>query len=272
MIFFSAALVAARSALSFDQHLPLIGYENFAAVAGSIAATYANASYPVTNLENPLTTSKWLSTSTADQYVTVTVSEEGATVDYLAIARHNLGSTLCVVSVEAITAEPGAVWTEVYAEQLLADDTPAIFQFTEGAYVGVRLKMQPVADYPEVAILYTGKMLQVQRGVQVGYTPISKARKKTFVNGRTHSGDYRDRLIVKESLESSVSFKDFDPTWYRTYMDPFVDNDDPFFFAWSPVDHPTEVGFCWFLDDPLPLVNQRTGEIDLDVPMGALIT
>src|SRR5690606_20831318 len=96
--------------------------------------------FPASNLANPSTTplQGWRSDSTADQYVTATVSPQ-VEVDYVGIARHNLGSTQTVVTVEAILADEGADWEVVVEPTTLGDDAPAVFRFAPDFYVGVRL-------------------------------------------------------------------------------------------------------------------------------------
>jgi hypothetical protein len=45
---------------------------------------------------------------------------------------------------------------------------------------------------------------------------------------------------------------------------------EPFFFAWSPLTYPDEVGYAWVTNDPQPQINEPTGEIDISLQLGAV--
>src|SRR5690606_19848477 len=112
----------------------------------------------------------WKSGSTADQYLTVTLDGDIET-DCLGIARHNLGSGACGVTIEGITAEDGAVWEELATVTPGADDAPVIVLFEAGFYTGIRLFLEPGSVEPQAAVLYLGKALKLTKGIVPGFVP-----------------------------------------------------------------------------------------------------
>lgn len=253
--------------------LPVIGWHSLV-TASNIEATSEAEDYPASNLANASTKNRWGSESTATQYVTVLFSGE-AEVDYVAIARHNWGSTGATVSVEAVELgddpETDGDWGEIVAERVLADDAPAVWRMVPGYYIGVRIKIQPVDTAPTAAVLKVGKLIVLQRGVQV-HTPITYGRRRTVVNGKAQSGDFLGRIITGGSLTSSVNIQFLTPDWYRDHLDEFVEAsaEDPFFFAWNPEEYPAEVGYCWLTNDLVPQVSHLAGYIDLTMELEGL--
>lgn len=265
-IVFSDALVAART--SSDEDFPIFCWDN-QVTSANIEADEEDSEFPAVNLANPATNLLWKSGSTADQYITVTLDGDDPT-DYVAIARHNLGSGLCVVSVEGITDDVGAVWTELVDDALLGDDGPAIFLFDAGYYVGIRLKLQPGSVEPQMAVVSVGSKLTMERGVQPGHVPVPYARSVEAIGGRAPSGDYLGTIITRQILSTSVTFRALSPDWVRSSLQPFLDVfHSPFFFAWWPVTYSTEVGYAWGTNDPQPSP-QMAGHIDITMDMSAV--
>lgn len=249
---------------------PVVGWDNQVAFS-NITSDSADTSYPVTNLANPNTSQKWLSAGTAEQLVTVS-SLEGLS-DYVGIARHNFGTAGIEVSVEGITAEPGAVWEEVFPGVLPADDTPLLLRFASDYYIGLRLRLIPDATAPSAAVLYAGLALVLMRGLQPGFTPITAGQTVEMLNGRSERGEHLGAIITGQARDSTATIKTLDPDWYTENMKPFVDAANlgqPFFFAWNPSEHPDEIGFCWFESTVRPVYAQLTQEIDISLPMGGL--
>ncbi|MBV5268982.1 MAG: hypothetical protein JZU55_02525, partial [Afipia sp.] len=121
MIVISSNYVLSPAAAAADPDLPAVGYHNVVR-ADSIVADTQEANYPASNLANPATHLEWRAEDDSEQYITITTNEVDP-IDYIGIARHNLGTAEIVVSVEA---NIDAVWTEIVEETMLPDDTPAV--------------------------------------------------------------------------------------------------------------------------------------------------
>lgn len=254
---------------------PIVGWNNLA-TTDTVSADQEDANYPVTNLANPATNLVWKSGSTADQYLTVLFGVE-AEVDYIAMARHNLGTGLVAVTVQGLpfggNPATDGDWDDLVAQNLLADDAPAIWRFAPTELIGVRLKLEPDAAQPQAAVLYCGKLLVFERGVQPGHTPIPYARQRDIVAPRSQAGEFLGRVISGGSLVSAVNITKLTPAWYRSTLDPFfeVAAEQPFFWAWSPERYPDEVGYVWLSNQPMPNPSDLSGNIDVQLQLEGLI-
>lgn len=268
--------LALTEALNGSANAPLLAYQNIV-TASNIAATTAQHGYPASNLANPATHLRWKAADAsplADEYVTITTNTADA-LDYIAIARHNLGSAGITVSVEGtddLNASP-VVWTELVGEQLLGDDGPAIFRFSSQVLAGVRLKLQPGAEPAAIATVYCGAVLKLQRNIYVGHTPAPFARQADIVTGRSEAGHFLGRIVVSEKTENSFTMQNLTAGWVRTYLQPFLEDavERPFFFAWRPSTYPDEVMYGWLLNDPQPTNARNNGMMSVELKIGGVV-
>lgn len=251
-IVISPNVVLAADAADIGGNAPVIGWHNLVTLAG-VAASFQAVDHPASNLANPSTAQAWRSTSTAVQYLTVTLSGTDA-VDYVGLARHNLGSGLVGVSVEIDDPEAPGNWVEVASAMLLPDDGPAVIRFEEVYPTTLRLKLVPGAVIPRLAVLYVGKLLVLQRGLQPGHVPLPFAASDEIVTGQAESGDFLGRIVTRQARTSSVSIIGLGYDWFHQNMAAFVRKARtvPFFFAWMPELYPHEVGYAWLTNDVRP--------------------
>lgn len=257
---------------------PLVGYHNLA-TSGVTSASSADPDHPVINVTNPATHQYWRGDGFASprdhEFLTVIV-DSVEQIDYLAVARHNFGSTQMPVSVE-VQSTALAAWVEVVSPVLLPNDGPALFRFTPQSVYAVRLKIgAPIGssiDAPEAAVLYVGTLLVLQRRIYVGHTPITMGRVARITNARSESGAFLGRVVLSEMRQSSVNLQNLQPDWYRTYMDPFIaaSKETPFFFAWRPESYPFEVGYAWMTNEPMPSNQRPNGMMQVQLQMSGIV-
>lgn len=271
-IVLSSAFALAQAGAANADH-PIIGWHNLATTA-TLTTTHAGANDPASNLANPATNLLWKADSLSDGYITVLFGAEES-VDYFAIARHNLGSGLCPITIQGLPAggdpnTPGD-WDELVAVQQLADDTPVIFRFASTPLIGIRAFLEPAATAPHAAVVYTGALLVMERGVQPGATPLSRARERNIASPRSQSGEFLGSVINGEALRSSAAFKALSPAWYRSTFDPFLaaTAGRPFFWGWKPGTYPTEVAYAWMPSDPKPTPDM-SGNVDVTLQLEGL--
>jgi hypothetical protein len=239
-----------------DVKAPVIGWRNLV-TASNVAANSQAVDNPAANVANPSTYLKWKSLSSALQYLPVTFASPSA-VGYLAIAGHNFGTAKIAASVEG--AATIGNWQPLGAEQLPADDQPMIWRFAETTLMAVRLRMSPLPlGIPQVAVMYAGQLLQLQRRIYVGHRVLSFNRRASVVTGLSEEATFLGRLVLGETNESVLDIKNATPAFYRSDIEPWLRDATrrPFFFAWRPADYPAEVGFCWLSADP-QMTNQRS--------------
>lgn len=257
----SRALVLSHS-VEGRADAPLIGWQNFVTVQ-NISADEEAPGYPVTNMANPSTALRWEGETTGEQFITVDLMGAGD-VDYVGIARHNLGSGLVTVSVEASDGGSPAVWTEVFNEIIPASDKPIVLHFEAAPYPEIRVRLQPTSAAPRIAVLYVGKLLRLPRGIHPGLVPPTWGLSDDVVDAQSEAGDYLGQIVLRQSLQTSVSVQWIDYDWWNANMPGFVEHArqrKPFFFAWLPASYPNEVGYAWLQSDIRPEAENYSGGV-----------
>jgi len=256
---------------------PVIGYQNLATIANTSASEAPiSASFPLTNLLNTATNLEWRSANANAQYITSIINTVQL-VDYVAIARHNLGTSGASVQVEGYTALDGGgapIWTVLLATSLLATNEPAILRFTPGSYIGIRLRIGPVATAPRIGVFFVGKLLICPRPIYEGHSPITLSRQVRGATARSESGNFLGRVTVGEGTANAISLENIPKAFYRTYFKPFVEyaGANPFFFAWRPQEFPREVGYLWLTGDPKPVNGRTEGFMSVEFPVAGIST
>lgn len=232
---------------------PLIGWRNFI-TSWSVVADYEDQFFPAVNLANPSTASQWRSTSLDVQYITVNISPSDE-IDYVGLARHNLGSSQAQISIEAKTAAAPAVWTEIFTTSTLSGDEPAILRFDPVAAQEVRIKITPSLAIPRLSVLYVGKLTTMQRGMAQEVAALPYAYDTDVVTGMAESGDFLGRIVTGQSKSMDYTFEHVNYDWFHAELGPFAKAAlvTPFFYAWLPKSYPNEVGYGWLNSDIRPV-------------------
>lgn len=248
MIVISSSVVLSPVAAEVvDARNPRIGWHNLV-TAENVSADEQSDGEPVVNIANPATYLRWRGTTTAEQSVQVSLSA-AVDVNYFAIAKHNLGSSGATIVFQSST--DGVFWTNVTYPSVLNTDHVVIHEFDMVFARYFRLLILPGSEPPSISVLYLGKILVLQRRIYVGHTPLPFGRKTTVSNGRSESGEFLGRTLRRQFLESSVDLQNLTPTWYRQYLEPFIEAaiTRPFFWCWRPSSYPSECGYAWLADD-----------------------
>lgn len=252
----------------FGLNNPLIGYENLVTMI-NVEATSSEDNYPATNLANPATYAMWKATSAVAQDLDFTIDAE---CEYVGIARHNLGTQHIGVTIYGATetdsdGNPDFDDTPLVEEQMPSNDAPLMFRFTRQSLLAVRVHLAAGDGAPQIAVVYVGNLLTLQRRIYVGHTPITMGRQNRYQTSGSESGQYVGSILIAESRATSISMKNLTPDWYRTYFEPFLSTQKrtPFFFAWRPQDYPDEVGYVWMTTDPRPLNALSNGMMAVDM-------
>jgi len=248
----SSAVVLAEAADGLSLDHPVIGWHNVV-TSTTISADTEETNYPASNLANPATHLEWRAEDTTEQYLTITTNYIDP-IDYVAVARHNFSSGAIPVSIGYFDTSSPPVWIELVEEVMLPDDGPALFRFDAESLSTVMIKLAAGDDPARAAVVYVGKLLVLERKIYVGHTPMPDGIKTNVANGRSETGNFLGRIVLGQWRESTVPLSLISPSWFRTYMRPFLRDgrDLPFFFAWRPLTYNMEVGFGWLTEDPAP--------------------
>jgi len=247
---------------------PWIGYHNLVTITNA-SASVVSAGYPAANLADPATNVLWRGVSaSASEYLYALNLSYPNPIDYLAIARHNFGSTGAILSVEGFTSG----WAEIAPQQIVPDDSPILFAWTPQVLTHARLRIQlPAGVSMFCSVMYVGKLLVLERGIDIGsdHVPIKFGRRANIVSGMSESGNFLGRIVTGEYRESKAVFKHFTPTFYRASVDPFVaaSKITPFFWVWAPSEYPGEVGYVWMVNEPQPEQSPVTRRMAVEFQM-----
>jgi hypothetical protein len=247
---------------------PCFLWSNMVSVDAGIAADSEDPDHPASNLGNPQTPLYWKSLVTTDQNIDLTVSPT-TPIDAFGIARHNLGSQHAVLQVWGQTAEVGAVMTLLF-EMSPGDDSPVMGVLTPGYYTTIRIRIVGPDAAPMISVVYVGTMIRMPIGVPPGHTPLFDALEISTINSLAESGDFLDEIITSQILSSDISVKQIPGDFFRSSIRPFVRSRRPFFYARSPLLHPTECVYAKFTTSPKPVINQSQDWYDLSMSLTGL--
>lgn len=248
---------------------PRIGWRNFVTAAGVTVSSAADG-FPGVNLANGLTWLLWRATSTAAQ--TLTFDLGAATqVDYVGIARHNLGSAAASYTLQR--SSDGSSWSTVVGPITPTDDGVIIHEFDAVTYRYFRLSIGSGSTAVQIAVVYLGRILTLARRIYVGHVPLPFGMKSTVSTGRSESGQFLGRVVRRKFYETGVQIANIDPDWCRDNIEPFIEAaaEEPFFWAWRPTLFPTDVGYVWTRDDINPENQRPNGMMQLSMGLQGIL-
>src|SRR5262245_189864 len=177
-----------------------------------------------------------------------------------------------------------ALWTSTFTPPTSAqavvpssvtNDTPILFRWAPTTIASVRIRMRPELVAPEIAVVYVGELLVLERSIKIDaeHVPVTYGRRTNIVSGMSESGNFLGRIVLGEYRQSKAEFSWFTPEFYRLKIDTFLAaaQENPFFWAWSPVEYPAEVGYVWLTNDAEPEVDPVTRRISLELDMRGVV-
>ena len=248
---------------------PIIGWRTIVTPT-TITSDSSDVNFPASNMANPATHLRWKRAAAPSSFGYITITASGAgLVDYVAIARHNLGSQAIPIAI----GYGGGTWTELVSPIVLPDDGPALFRFAPQALATVQIRLGTSTNIPEIAVAYAGKLLTLPRKIYQGFAPINYGRIAKITNGRSEAGNFLGRIVLQEFVKDSVPLSLIDPAYFRNFIAEFLvdSKENPFFFAWRPQSYPYEIGYCHMTNDPMPTNEAPHGLIAMQMEMTGVV-
>lgn len=224
---------------------------------GDVSVSSTATSFSALALENNFTNEAWRSDGVDG---TITVDAGSATnVDYVGIAAHNLGDTQHAIEVQYSFDD--STWVTV-DDFTVPDNSPIMALFSRISARYWRVRFVGGNEPPQVAILYIGEALAMQRPIYGGHGPVTLNRSISKQSSITESGQFIGNIVKRRGQTTTYDWSNLSADWYRENFDPFAEYSlsAPFFIAWRPADHPDEVAFAMATDQPRP---QNQGVRDL---------
>lgn len=245
------------SAATYPINHPRIGWQSWTRddTSISVASSSEVSGYEDDNVlsEN---TYEWWQPSSLPATLTFTLS--GAkNVDYVGIAAHTLGQNNCEVKWQYWN---GSSWVDLM-DETISNDEPIMGLFASVSATQFRLRILSGDNEPLVGVLYFGEVMESQRGIYVGHSPISLSKRSIIRPNRSEGGNWLGRSVIRQGAATNIELNNLTADWVRSDLKPFIESAAlyPFFFAWNPSGWPSEVGYCWTDDD---IIAGNTGPRD----------
>jgi hypothetical protein len=228
--------------------LPIIAYDNL--------LTHADSTTTGTGTD-PENAYDWRQD---DVWTTLAASGEleadlGATTEtanYYAISTHDLFTNGATVKLRywtggAYADVPGSSFTPVA-------DVAFVVPFEPVESTKFKLVVTTGGTAAQIAVASFGEYLEMEQGLQNGYSPPRFARRDTVLNNRSQGGKFIGRSLIRTGTSGTLSFKTLDEQWLRNNVDPFIlaSRTQGWFFLWNPLGRPEEAAYCWTSSTPNP--------------------
>ena len=159
-----------------------------------------------------------------------------ATVNYIAIGAHNIGShdDGTVVTISYATTIGGALTS---IDSVTPSDNSALFfSFDSITMAEIAITTNATTSGLEIGVVYAGESLQMQQPIYGGVDPIDLASVTKYQSAMSDSGQFLGRNVIRQGLESTLKWQHLDDLWIRNTFKPFMQSAKtlPFFIKWRP--------------------------------------
>jgi hypothetical protein len=170
---------------------------------------------------------------------------QARSVDYVGIAGHTIGTDDASVLVEYSSDDIN--YTTFADSASPAGNTPLLFLDEEISRRYWRITLTGSGDVPKIAVIYIGQVLVMLRKIYGGHSPAVLSRDTLLYNNMSDGGQFLGQYVRRRGVNGAVNLTNLPASWYRENFDPFVKaaRENPFFFAWRPIDWPDEIAFGW---------------------------
>jgi len=260
----------------YSKNSPILAYRSVLTV-DDISVPGTSSSRPPSNMWSPDTSTTWEgegysgASSTLTQYILLE-NPGRHPVDYIGIARHNLGSE--VFSYKMQSSADNITWVDLTPFKTSNDDSPILDYFdvtTVTAYFRIviektGLKINP----PIIAHVKMGRVLILQRRIYVGHSP-SMVKNVKKQNYGSENGQYLGAVVLRAYRSSEIQQENNSPDYVRLNVVPFINHvnginseavegsaQETFFFSWSPTKYEDDIVYGWTKDNIQP--NNQGGD------------
>lgn len=245
-----------------------IGYENLLETATSVAATTADASYPVANIFDWLTCDFFKPTGTGTTNITAMFAAP-VTADYFAYYNQNLYSLGGSIKLQYWD---GAAYQDCFTAISPADNSPQMKVFTSQTSNQWCIVVSCSSVFSLGCVSF-GTHLALQYGMYLNWTPPVLARDTQFNTNTADAGAFLGRSVVSLGIKTNLILQYAADGWTRTYWPPFIKHAEqkPFFFMPNVGDYPSEAAYCWADGDIPPPTQTQYGFMGTTIPIKGFV-
>lgn len=263
MSIFISNTAYAASVITADD-LPIIAWKSVLSI-GDISASGFQNSRPASNVWGADTATFWEGATGGDGIFINLANVGASSIDYVAIAKHNLGSA--EISYRVYTSADGTTFTPLTPERTVTDDSPIVEYFNPSTAPLFQIRFTGAAA-PIIAHVRMGAVLILPRSIYVGHAPGTISKVVERVSQVSAMGQFLGQIVTRTSYKTSVKQENVKPEFIRQHIKPFIAHVDgtrpddgtargTFFFAWRPDFYPDEVMYAW-TDSEIRPENQRS--------------
>jgi len=248
----SIVTAAYTAAATYPLNHARVGYQSWTSglSASSVAVSSELADKPRDGPLRADTVDKWKAVSGASTWrVDLGVARS---VDYVGMVADAAG-----VQITVAYSNDDVAYTTFATAVTPTDGAPILLL---DAAVSARYWRVSVASPVDLACVYIGQVLEMQRPFFDGFSPLSLSRNTDTTSSMTRGGQFIGQDIIKRGVSGSIELNNLKPGWYRANFDPLVRHlrTLPVFFAWNLKRAPDDINFCWSSDPIKPAMVAQT--------------
>jgi len=129
-----------------------------------------------------------------------------------------------------------------------ASSGPKLLLTTSQSYRYWRIRITTSgASQPKIQHAYIGVQTEFQRGIAIGFAPMSLASENTPINSESTNGVFLGRTTKKMPIKTSMNFKNVTQAWMRSNWPTILSaiESKPFLVLPSPSVYPGEAAYVW---------------------------
>lgn len=239
------------SAASYPLNHARIGHQSWTQGLSTSAASATSQSqgFPADAALRPDTGERWRPIGSGTWTVDLGAARA---VDYVGVMGYMAGVTVSVQS-----SPDGSSWTAFSDSASPANDGPVMFLDASRTARYWRVTVSSSAD---IASVYVGEVLEMQRPFFGGNTPMPLARQTQLRSSMSRGGQFLGQDMVRTGYAGSMQWTNLKPAWYRSNVEPLVQHlrTRPAFVAWNIRDYPGDLVYAWSQDNIAPEQRAKT--------------
>ena len=220
--------------------------------------------FPVINVTRRNTYETWRPTTFSPKIVATW--SQPVTVDYLAVARHNIASAGITAGSLWVTPADGAL-TKV-AEFTPETDGPLVIPFAPTEIEAAEVRFGTGA-HAIVAVIHLGQAVIMPRKLRASMQPVWLSRQTRVETQTSDGGELLGSILIRKGSAVSPQWRNLSRDFYNGTLRDLAAKlpECPFFLQWQPQEHPDEVVYGTVTGDPTGAHVPRSSRYEFGLSM-----
>lgn len=170
---------------------------------------------------------------------------------FAGVAGHNLADLGATIALQYST-NSGSSWSDCGAGSVTPSDNSNIgfyFDNTDADYWRFRVTNLTTDDPVNIAVLWGGITMTVERRVYQGFEPVLSPTEVDLQSNVSEGGNLLGSTVVRRGSTLNFAPQNLEPSFARgdDMLDfiPSFNSGNPFWFAWRPTKYLTDLHYCW---------------------------